>query len=95
MIGILLDNETGDLLIRDGCIVVGDPTLDVEGNVLQANQGEFKEWPLIGAEAPKLFHGTHDALWPVDAKRMLRTCGVPVKKITVTSDGINVENEQN
>lgn len=93
MIGILLDSETGDLLIEGGCVVVGDPMLDVEGNVLQANRGEFKEWPLIGAEAPKLYHGTRDALWAGNAKRMLRTCGVSVKKVTLDANGITVENE--
>jgi hypothetical protein len=45
--GILLD-ETGDVMIHNGAMVVGDVSLQNQYMILVAQKGEFKEHPTLG-----------------------------------------------
>ena len=47
MKGILLD-ETGEVMIQNGSMVVGDATLQNQYFLLVAHKGEFKEYPTLG-----------------------------------------------
>lgn len=91
MVGILIDPETGDLMVRDGSLVIGDNTGQVAQAVLQANRGELKEHPLLGAEIVKLHHGNGDVMWAADAKDMLQAAGVPVKRVVLDGNEITLE----
>ena len=53
MNGILIDAESGDLLIERGSVVIGDTDSQIAEGVLVAMRGEWKEWPLIGGEVKK------------------------------------------
>jgi hypothetical protein len=46
-IGILLD-ENGDIMIKNGSMVIGDSTLQNQYMILAAQKGEFKEYPMLG-----------------------------------------------
>lgn len=91
MKGILIDTNTGDALIEKGGIVVGDNTEQIAECVLKANRGEFKEYPLIGAEVIKMANGIRDPMWCANARKMLQACGVPVEKITLKDNIIRLE----
>lgn len=63
MIGILVDAETGDLLVRDGALVLGEASHQVIEHALVAARGEYREQPQIGAEVAKRAHGIASRMW--------------------------------
>lgn len=88
MKGLLIDSETGDLLIEKGAVAIGNCEEQIVEIVLVAHRGDFKEVPLIGAEIELMLSGEKDTLWPLKAKRMIKACGVEVSKISITDDNI-------
>jgi len=91
MTGILLNTETGDLMVKAGTLVIGDNMAQTAECVLLANPGEIKEYPLIGAGVIGLKNGTPGAMWCADTKKMLNACGVPVSKVSVVDGEIRLE----
>lgn len=91
MRGILINPETEDLQITGKSIVVGEATAQVAECVIRANRGEFKEYPLIGAEIDKLTNGITDPLWAASTRDMLNACGVPCKRVIVDGAKITLE----
>ena len=91
MRGILIDPQTGDLMLKDGGLAVGDTGAQTAEDVLKAMRGEFKEFPLIGAEAYKMLGGAYNPLWKSDAKTMLQACGLPVSRVEGKDGMITIE----
>lgn len=91
MKGLLIDSETGDLLIEDKTAMVTDNEEQVVENVLLANRGEFKELPLIGAETRLQLGGERDVMWATRTKKMIKACGVEVSKISISDNIVTVE----
>ncbi len=90
MKGILIE-DTGDLMIRDESAVIGEIDSQVIERVLTAYPGEFKEVPLIGANVRAMLGGTPDPFWRNNAKDMLKTQHIQVKKIEIIDNQITVE----
>jgi len=88
MNGILIDAESGDLLIERGSVVIGDTDSQIAEGVLVAMRGEWKEWPLIGGEVKKMLGGKVDVMWRGQGKKMLEACGLDVQKVSITEDNI-------
>jgi hypothetical protein len=91
MTGILTDSETGDLLINDGHLTLGDITGQAVEHVIVANKGEYKEFPQIGGEIDKMRNGNPDPFWRGNIINMLKSCLVAVKKIDIINGNINIE----
>lgn len=91
MKGILIDSETGDLLVENGGLVVGDTEAQTVEAVLVANRGDFKESPLIGGEAMQMLGGVVDVMWPGRVKKMLRACGVECERVKVDNGEVIIE----
>lgn len=91
MRGILIDSETGDLLVEQGGLVIGDTEAQTVETVLVANRGEFKESPLIGGELTKQLSGGIDVMWPGEVKKMLKACGVSCERVKVENGEITIE----
>jgi hypothetical protein len=53
MNGILLDEQTGDLLMKNGELVIGEVDFQNIDFIIKANKGDFKESPLTGVGAEK------------------------------------------
>lgn len=88
MRGILIDTETGDLLVgRDG-IATGDSESQTAEAVVTTMRGELKEHPLLGGEAGRMLGGQVDVMWPGEVRQMLRGCGVECERVTFDADGI-------
>ena len=87
----MIDPETGALMIRSGTLVVGDTTAQTAEAVLQAMRGEFKEFPLLGAETLKMLGGTYNPTWTADTKAMLQVCGLSVSRVEVKDGLITIE----
>lgn len=76
MKGLITDTKTGDLLIgRDKQGIVTDCEGQVCESVLLAMRGEFKEFPLLGAEVRQQLGGCVDPFWPQETKK----CCVPAR----------------
>ena len=88
MNGLQTDINTGDLLVEPGGAVVAPAENFIAEVVLTACRGEFKEQPLLGAEALLMRAGCPDPFWPGNAKKMLRTCGLDVINLTLSDDGV-------
>lgn len=70
MKGLITDTTTGDLLIgRDRLAMVTDCEEQVCESVLLAMRGEFKEFPLLGAEVRQQLGGCVDPFWPQETKK--------------------------
>lgn len=79
--------ENGDLLVEKGAAVIADNEVQIIENVLLATRGDFKEYPLVGAEVRQQLGGEHDVMWPTRAKKMIKECGVAVRKVSMGDDG--------
>ncbi len=88
MKGMLINKETGDLLIEGGSLVVGDPEAQVAEAVVMAMRGEFKEFPLLGGEAIRMAGGVGDVMWSGDVRLMLKDCGVTCNSIKIDNDTV-------
>lgn len=88
MNGILIDAESGDLLIEHGRVVIGDTDSQIVEGVLVAMRGEWKESPLIGGEVKKMLGGQVDVMWRGEVKKMLEASGLDVQKVSISEDNI-------
>lgn len=68
MKGLTLTEE-GDLNVAGGHLVVGDSLLQDTSVVLQLNQGELKEDPLLGPGLLRLIRGKADS---AEAERLVK-----------------------
>lgn len=92
MNGILIDAESGDLLVRNGSLAIGDTDSQIAESVLVAMRGEWKEWPLIGGEVTTMLGGHVDVMWRSQVKKMLEACGLEVQRVSIAEDNtITVE----
>ena len=92
MKGLVTDVKTGDLLVEHGSAQVIDGEEQIIENILLASRGEFKELPLVGAEAQQQLGGEYDVMWPVRTKKMIAACGVEIRRISIRDNNtITVE----
>lgn len=87
MKGLLIDAATGDLLVQNGSLQVGDTTHQTIELVLCSQRGEWKEAPTIGGEVQLMLAGNPSPLWPGEVRKMLLAVGVDADSVNVSSDG--------
>ena len=87
----MIDRATGDLSVVGGSMIVGENDAQVAEELLVANRGDFKEYPLLGGEVGKMLGGERDVMWAPRVKKMLRACGLEVSRIRVTEQEIMIE----
>lgn len=90
MKGIILDRD-GDLLVEKGGIEIGEVGVQTAGFLLEAMRGEFREYPLLGLEAPRLLGGNGDPFFVTRAKKMLEHCRIKVRKVQLIGNNIIIE----
>ena len=83
-----IDTSTGEQLVDHTGPVVATSDSFIAEIVLSACRGDFKEHPLLGAEAHLLRAGSPDPFWPGNAKKMLRACGLDVINLTLSPQGV-------
>jgi hypothetical protein len=88
MQGLITDTNTGDLLISSAKqATITDCEEQICESVLLAMRGEFKEYPLLGAEVRQQLGGCVDPFWPQETKKMLRACKVAAETVELQEDG--------
>ena len=59
--------------------------------LLETAPGEWKENPLLGADARRQLGGMPDPYWALQTKKMIRACGIDVSNVSMADDGsINI-----
>ena len=81
MTGMQLDETTGDLVLKNRTIALGENTLQCVAGILKSNRGEYKESPLIGGECVKLLHSSSSRFCVNRAKNMCQAMGIKVRRI--------------
>ncbi|MHB9003523.1 MAG: hypothetical protein ACYC6C_05605 [Coriobacteriia bacterium] len=90
MIGILID-DTGDLQVNNGSLVLGNIDEQIAQMVVVANPGDIKESPMLGKSIDMLINGSPDEFWKMDLITQLKTQHLNPKKVTITETEINVD----
>lgn len=88
ILGLQTDTETADLLVHQRAVVVAEASGFIAETVLLAAPGDFKEVPLLGADARSMLAANRDPFWPGNTKKMLRAVGVDVAAINVADTGV-------
>lgn len=88
ILGLQTNTETADLLVHQRAAVVAEASGFIAEIVLLAAPGDFKEAPLLGADAPGMLAANRDPFWPGNTKKMLRSVGLDVAAITVAETGV-------
>lgn len=83
---MIIDRDSGDLLIERGVIATGDTESQTAEAVVRAMRGEFKEFPLLGGEVVRQLGGQADVMWCGDVRKMLKGCGVECDRVEI-ADG--------
>ncbi len=94
MRGLLIDTATGDLLVRNGALQVGDTTHQTIELVLCSMRGEWKEAPTIGGEVPLMLSGVPSPLWTGEVRKMLLAVGVDAHRVDVNDGEITVSTQE-
>lgn len=88
ILGLQTDTETADLLVHQRAAVVAEASGFIAETVLLAAPGDFKEVPLLGADARSMLAANRDPFWLGNTKKMLRAVGVDVAAINVADTGV-------
>jgi hypothetical protein len=90
MKGILID-ETGDIAIKSGTMVIGDCDQDIAERLIKSWKGEFKENPMLGGNIYNMQNGKPDPFWRGDVMSQLRKEHINVKRLEITDSEIELE----
>lgn len=88
ILGFQTNTGTADLLVHQRAAVVAEASGFIAETVLLAAPGDFKEVPLLGADARSMLAANRDPFWPGNTKKMLRAVGVDVAAINVADTGV-------
>ena len=88
IIGLQTNTDTADLLVYQRTAVVAEASGFIAETVLCATPGDFKEAPLLGADAPAMLAANRDLFWAGNTKKMLRSVGLDVAAVTIADTGV-------
>lgn len=92
---ILLDPDTGDVMtdthrnrhgLVDGGLMVGDVTYQNQAIILQANKGDFKEYPTLGVGLADMINDDNVAGWRREIVLQLEGDGMSIKSVKIDND---------
>lgn len=85
---MMINPDNGDLIVKNGRILIGNNIGQCLEQILVSNRGEYKEHPLVGGEVVKMLHGEVSRFWANRAINMCNAMGVDVKHVSVNSNGV-------
>lgn len=83
----ILTDEDGDLLIKDGDIVIGDSDNQHQEDIILANKGEYKETPEIGVGIFQMLSDDDPMSVLIEIKKNLQYDGMQVKNVKYEDNG--------
>jgi hypothetical protein len=101
--GIILDSETGDLLIKPQCDAAGKITsgMVIGTNIIAQNQyfilvaqpGEFKEAPQVGIGINNIVLDNDIQLWRAKIRQQFENDGMIISKLDIKNNELIVDAE--
>lgn len=90
---IMIDGETGELLIKDGDLVVGESSLQHQKDLLLLQKGELKYEPLIGVGIADFMddEGTEDLFRTI--RKEFAKDGMKVKELKEVNGELMIDAE--
>lgn len=85
--GIQLDDDSNDLKIENGHLVVGETLPQNEFLLLVCNKGELKEHPLVGVGISDMVNDNDIIGWKRKIRDGLKADGMNVEHISISKDG--------
>ena len=79
MVKDILTDDSGDLLIEQGDLVIGEADEQLMQDIVLANRGDYKQYPQLGANLRSFSRSTH----PVRMLSAIRTA--------LQADGFNAQ----
>lgn len=89
---ILID-DTGDIVIGNKDIAVGDSTLQNQYVILLAQKGEFKEFPHLGAGIGDIANDDDVTFWKHKIREELKRDGMKIKEISIKNENLYINAE--
>lgn len=90
---ILLD-DNDDLLIANGDLAVGESDYQHIRHIVRASKGEYKQFPLLGADIIDSLNGNADYEVQQVIKKQLRVDGYNVKSINFDNGELIIDAER-
>lgn len=90
MVAVLIDTNTGDLLLDGGSLAIGDSEAQTAEIVVRTFRGDLKEQPLLGGEVVRQLGGGVDVMWAGEVREMLKACGVTCSCVKIVNDTVTV-----
>lgn len=81
MTDILTDPLTGDVLCQDGDFMLGDATYQHQADLLQAQEGEYKQFPATGVGLPQFLNDEDPADMIRKIRAQFKRDGIAIEKI--------------
>ena len=81
--GLMLNNETGDLLLTNGRLTVGDTLYQNQYVILQTQPGEFKTQPMFGVAIENMLGDDNVEAWKKTIRDLFERDELKVKKVKI------------
>lgn len=83
----ILTDENGDLLIKNGDLLIDYSDNQHQEHIILANKGDFKETPEIGVGIAQLISDDDPMSVLIDIKKNLQYDGMNVRNVKFEEDG--------
>jgi hypothetical protein len=88
--GIQLDS-TGEIIIANGALQIGDTLYQNQYLILKAQKGEIKEFPTLGCGIDDLANDEDIDAWQKLIREEFAKDGLRVDKLSITTSGMEVK----
>jgi glutathione synthase/RimK-type ligase-like ATP-grasp enzyme len=86
----ILTTDTGELLIADGDVVVGDAVVLHQLDIIVAHKGEWKQNPLTGAGIAQFLDDDETEELLRTVRKELTLDGMTVSKVSIVNEELQV-----
>lgn len=86
----LLLNDTGDLLIQNGDVKIGESTLQHQNLLLLTTKGDWRENPLTGVGAAGFLKDENKGELLAEIKKEFEKDGMTVNALSLDNENINI-----
>ncbi|MCM1035530.1 MAG: hypothetical protein NC038_05480 [Paludibacter sp.] len=87
----LSDENTYDLLVEHGSMVIAETTPQNQAFLLVAHKGEYKEHPLVGIGIQDLVHDHDFNAWKSEIVAQLEADGQRITGLRLTEAGLTLQ----
>ena len=91
VIDILCDRETGDIACQNGDFAIGDATIQHQGDLLSAAEGEYKQSPTVGVGIQEFLNDEGPAMMLRKIREQFVNDGMTVSELALLESGLTIK----